>query len=137
MISHEVKIIATDPTRNTVHVSLKATGACAGCSARKACTMSESQDKKWTVDCPEADTFTVGETACLQIQETIGLKAVGWAYALPAMTLIGIIVGLSFITDNELIIGLSALGGVILYIGLLRLFRNRLNRTLTYTLRHL
>ncbi|MDE5703745.1 MAG: SoxR reducing system RseC family protein [Bacteroidales bacterium] len=137
MISHEVTIIAIDIPHKTVRLRLEATGACTGCAAKQACALHENQDKEWTVYCPEADTYTVGEKASLMMHEKTGFKAVGWAYTLPTACLIGLIAGLSCLTDNELIAGLAALGCVIVYILILWWMRRHLSRTLTYTISHL
>lgn len=136
MIEHEVSILSVEPTRHRVRVRLVSQSACAGCAARKACAMQESQDKEWTVDYPTDEHYAVGEKAVLVISEANGFKAVLWAYVLPFICLIALIFGLSCLTQNELLIGLTALGGVALYFIVLAFSKKRLNRTLRYGIRH-
>ena len=69
MIEHEVSILSVDPTQHTLRVRLVSQSACAGCSARKACAMQESQDKEWTVDYPADESYAVGQRAILVISE--------------------------------------------------------------------
>lgn len=135
MIEHEVRILSVDPTRHTLRVRLVSQSACAGCSAHKACAMQESQDKEWTVDYPADDSYAVGEQAILVISEKNGFKAVALAYVLPFVCLVGLMFGLSYFTQNELLIGVAALGGVALYFFILAFLRKRLSRGLRYSVR--
>ena len=136
MIEHEVSILSVDPKQHSVRVRLVSQSACAGCSARKACAMQESQDKEWTVPYPPAENYAAGEKAVLVISERTGFKAVFLAYVLPFVCSVGLMFGLSRLTENELWIGLSALGGVALYFIMLAFSRKRLSRALRYDIRH-
>ncbi|MDE7149599.1 MAG: SoxR reducing system RseC family protein [Bacteroidales bacterium] len=136
MIEHEVSILSVDPTRHTARVRLVSQSACAGCAARKVCAVQESQDKEWTVDYPTEEHYTAGEKAILVISEKNGFKAVLLAYILPFLCLTGLIFGLSRLTQDELLIGLTALGGVALYFIVLAFSKKRLSRTLRYGIRH-
>ena len=134
MIEHEVRILSVDPTRHTLRVRLVSQSACAGCSARKACAMQESQDKEWTVDYPAGESYAVGQRAILVISEKNGFKAVALAYVLPFVCLVGLMFGLSYFTRNELLMGGAALGGVALYFTALAFLRKRLSRSLRYSI---
>lgn len=136
MIEHEVSILSVDPIRHLVRVRLVSQSACAGCAARKACAMQESQDKEWTVAYPAEEHYAAGEKAVLVISERTGFKAVFLAYVLPFLCLVGLMFGLSRLSRNELLIGLTALGGVALYFMLLTFLRKRLNHALRYSIRH-
>ncbi len=136
MIEHEVSILSVDPQQHSVRVRLVSQSACAGCAARKACAMQESQDKEWTVGYPAGEHYAAGEKAVLVISERTGFKAVFWAYVLPFFCLVGLMFGLSYFTQNELLTGGAALGGVALYFIILAFLRKRLSRRLHYGIRH-
>lgn len=130
MIEHEVTVLAVDQTSRTLHVRLVSQSACAACSARKMCAVQDSQSKEWTVSYPAGDTYAVGDKAMLAISEKTGFKAVLLAYVAPFVCLIGGLFALAHFTQNELAIGLSALGCVALYFLILFFLNKRISHTL-------
>ncbi len=66
------------------------------------------------------------------INESLGFLAVVWAYLLPAVLLLGTIIPLLIVLNNELLAVSISLAVVALYYGILYLFRHRLQKKFTF-----
>ena len=119
----------------TVDVEIVSESACASCKARSACGMSESENKLVTVVTELAGAYTVGEEVMVSVRRSLGLKAVVYAYVLPFVVLLGVLLAAVECGAGETAAGLAALGAAGLYYAVLWLFRSRLERVITFNLR--
>lgn len=135
MIEHDVMVSAIDHEQQTLRVRLTAQSACAGCAAKASCSAHGSELKEWTLSCPNLNDFKVGQKAVLIISEKKGFKAVFWAYVAPLICMILLLFGVSMLTENELLIGLSVLLGLALYFIGLSKMKKKLHQVLSYTIK--
>ena len=119
-----------------VEVEIVSTSACASCEAHGKCGFAEAKNK--TVAVPTADwqRYAEGERVVVNIDESRGMLAVWIAYVLPALVLLGVIIGLSVAGAPELTVALAALAALALYTGALYLLRGRIGRKFTLTVAH-
>ena len=106
--------------RGFVEVQIESVSACATCSAHAHCGFAESKNK--TIEVPS--------------DQSRGMLAVWFAYLLPALLLLGVIVGFSVAGFPEGVVALSALLALALYVGLLFLLRHSIEGRFTLTVSH-
>lgn len=129
--------IITAVNKDSVTVQIKSTSACAACSAHAKCGFAESKDK--TLDIPTShlrpptSVLRPGDKVTVVIDSTHGLLATWWAYVLPAIVLLAVIIGLSLLSLPEPVVILFSLATIGLYILLLYLFRHKLDSKFTLT----
>ena len=112
----------------TVIVRITQSAACGGCQARNICRAAESKDKLVEVHCADAGSFVAGQAVTVAGAESLGLKAVMWAFGLPLMLLLASLVAAMSITGNERMAVLAALGILVPYYIVLFLLRGRFKK---------
>jgi sigma-E factor negative regulatory protein RseC len=121
-------------SKDRAEVSIITKGACASCHIQGSCNPSEMQEKIIEVELLEAN-FSVGDQVCVFLQEREGVKALFWAYLLPFLLLIFLIFTVSYITSDELIIGLGSLSILPFYYFVLFLLKERIKKQFHFTLK--
>lgn len=133
----------TNVSKKSVTVQIESVSACASCQAHSRCGFAESKTKTLDIplSCVDPDlrsTLTQPRTEAtfptqvlVTIDTTHGLLAVLIAYLLPAILLLGVIVGLSLAGLPEWAVILLSLASLALYILLLVLFRQRIDNHFT------
>ena len=111
-----------------VIVRITQSSACGGCQARNICRAAESKDKLVEVHCTDAGSFVAGQAVTVAGAESLGLKAVMWAFGLPLMLLLAALVAAMSITGNERMAVLAALGILVPYYIILFLLRGRFKK---------
>ncbi|NNK82839.1 MAG: SoxR reducing system RseC family protein [Flavobacteriaceae bacterium] len=82
--------IVSKISNDTITISLKGDINCEGCKAKSACGVSESNDKEIEVD-NTSKTLQLNENVEVVLQKDLGLKAVFWAYVLPFILMVSIL----------------------------------------------
>ena len=111
-----------------VIVRITQSSACGGCQARNICRAAESKDKLVEVRCADAGGLMRGQTVTVAGAESLGLKAVIWAFGLPLILLLAALVVAMSITGNERMAAFAALGILIPYYVILFLLRDRFKK---------
>lgn len=132
--SHRGIVTAVQPDRVTVRI--EAVSACATCAAHSKCGFAESKEKEIVVPADDWNTYAVGQTATVHIDESRGMLAVWIAYVLPALLMLATIVGLSLAHAPEWAVVLAAFAVLGLYVLVLYLRRRKVERRFTLTLTH-
>ena len=146
MIKHDGIIIALNGD-GTALVRIVQTSACAACKAKAMCASAESAEKEMTVQLvyPQLlptgkgensalQTYAVGDSVEVMVQQKMGWKAVLLAYMLPFIVMMIVMVILNdFI--KEAIAGTIALCSLGLYFIVLGLFRERIQKEFSFTAR--
>lgn len=129
--------VVTGVRQGLVKVQIESTSACASCAAHAKCGFAESKNK--TVEIPSVDwqQYHEGDHVQVHIDESRGMLAVWIAYVLPALLMLGAIIGLSVAGAPEWAVALSALGALGLYVLVLYLVRRRVEGRFTLTVSHL
>lgn len=102
--------------------------ACGSCHARQFCSLSSSDHKVIEVPVFEKDQLSAGQEVTIVLSSRLGLQAVLLAYFLPFVVVMITLSGVWALTRNQLAAGLSAIGILIPYYLVLRLFKNRLKK---------
>lgn len=121
--------------KDTYYVSIVAQSACASCSVKGACNVTEIKEETVEVAKGKNDKYKIGDRVEILMEKSLGTKAVFLGYILPFIILfLTLIVGLNIIED-EGIAGLMALGILVPYYLGLYYFRGRLNNTFVFKIR--
>jgi sigma-E factor negative regulatory protein RseC len=131
-IKHDGRI--TSINENDITVTILAKSACTSCEAKGLCNSSEMKDKDIHIKYLGTFKWEVGEVVNVTMKPSMGPKAVFYGYVYPFLFLIAALIVVANITPNEIIIGLSALGGVAIYYTLLWMLRDQLNSTFVFEL---
>ena len=126
----------TSVKKGFVTVQITSLSACAACQAHSKCGFAESKTK--TLDIPTAlwQQYNVGEPVTVTIDHSRGLAATWWAYLLPAILLITVVVAFSLAGFSEPLVILFSLFTLGLYIILLYILRKKLDSKFTLTITH-
>ena len=126
----------TSVKKGFVTVQITSLSACAACQAHSKCGFAESKTK--TLDIPTAlwQQYNVGEPVTVTIDHSRGLAATWWAYLLPAILLITVVVAFSLAGFSEPLVILFSLFTLGLYILLLYNLRKKLDSKFTLTITH-
>lgn len=131
-MNHNGIVKNTAPGRVTVQI--ESVSACASCAAHARCGFAESKDKTLEIPTDNWQRYQPGDNVTVQIDQSRGLLAVWWAYLLPAIILIAVIVALSLAHLPEWAVVLAAFATLALYILALYIARRRIDSHFTLTI---
>lgn len=117
------------------YISIVSKSACAACSARGACNITEIKEETVEVYKNKNDKYKIGERVEVLMEKSQGARAVVLGYILPfVLLLVTLIISLN-VFDDEGIAGLLALAILIPYYLVLYYFRNRVNDSFVFKIR--
>ena len=125
--------IIEELSQGTATVRFTQHAACGSCSAKMLCGMTESTDDKIIVPTNNLD-LSLGEQVKLQMERSLGLKAVGLAYIIPIILFLTILLILNSVGFNELLSGLISLGILLPYFLILSFNKHLLKKTFTFSI---
>lgn len=135
MIEHEGTIDNINGYEHTIRITQST--ACSECHAKHACIAADTKVKMVSV----VDTtgqFKMNERVMLSGKTAIGYKAVWWAFVLPLLILIGVVVvSISMWGVDELYAALIALVALVPYYLLLYMLRHKMGKKLAFTIKKL
>lgn len=151
MIKHDGIIIALNED-GTALVRIVQTSACAACKAKAMCASAESAEKEMTVvllgengkvktENNSTQSYHVGDTVEVMVQQKMGWKAVVLAYLLPFFVMLAVMFvgnGLLAMGDEakrEAVLGTVALCAMALYYLVLGIFKDKLQKEFSFTAR--
>ncbi len=155
-IKHTGTVIAIED--NIVRVKIEQSSACSACQAKAMCTSTDKKEKiievamrqtaALTEDRPAApdrrqnenrepktENLQTGDTVEVIIKQRMGWKAVVIAYIVPLIVLVGTLAVLDMRMESEALAGVIALGVTGVYFIVLRLFRDKLQREFSFSIR--
>ncbi|WP_418992127.1 SoxR reducing system RseC family protein [Alistipes sp.] len=119
----------------TVYVKITSRSACGSCKARQACGLAEAQEKIVEVPAAQAGEYAPGDRVTVGVRRRAGGLAVALAYVgALAVLLAALVAGISLLGWSEGCSALAALGAVVLYYGVLWLFRRKIEHTIQFTI---
>ena len=124
--------IVEEITGDRVFVKILAMSACSSCHAKGMCNVSEVEEKVVEVKKDPQRDFTLGEEVTLVMKKSLGSVAVLLGYVVPFFLMIGILILVLFIFDDEGLAGLSAILILIPYYWLLYVYRSKLKKTFSF-----
>lgn len=132
-ISHSGIVESIEDGR--VRVRILQASACAACKVAGHCNASESKEK--IVDVLNiADTahLNVGDEVMVCASRSVANKALMLGFGIPFLLLIGVLVAVLYMTDNEGVAALAALGSLLPYYFLLWLRRDSIQQQISFYL---
>ncbi len=126
--------VVSEITPSGYKVSIVSRSACAACHAKGLCSASEMADKIIEVKSADTSRFKVGDKVTVNMEESMGMKAVWLVYAIPAAILVTFLLYLQYSGASELATGLSVLGAIAVYFFVLYLFRKRIGRHFSFSI---
>lgn len=111
-----------------VTVEIASTSACASCAAHAKCGFAESKNKTMDIPTSEWANYSEGQAVVVNIDQSRGMLAVWLAYVLPALIMLAVILGLSYMGAAEWVVALAALAILGAYVAILYFLRSRLER---------
>ena len=106
-ITKEGKIIKIKDNKITVRIN--SCSACAGCSAKNFCTLSENKSKDIEITGAKNDKYHVGDKVFVHIDISHGFKAVILSYVLPLVLMLSTLVIMSCLQYSDFICGISSI----------------------------
>ncbi|MBQ9222847.1 MAG: SoxR reducing system RseC family protein [Prevotella sp.] len=134
-ILHKGTVKAIEKDKLTVQISQ--TSACAACKAAGHCSASESKEK--IIDVYHVDDihdYHVGDTVQVIASQRIAMNAVLLAFGIPFLIMIYAIFITSRLTTDEALMAIVGLLSLIPYYILLYLFRQKMVKTFSFTVKH-
>lgn len=116
----------------TVWVRIRQTSACAACQAASFCQASESKEKTVEVQTATAASYREGDRVAVWTSSMVAWRALLWAFGVPFMLLVAVLVGVLAATGSEGVAAVASLLALFPYYGVLWLLRRSLRRQLTF-----
>ena len=134
MIEH--RGIVAQVTGNKLSVKILQQSACSGCHAKNSCMAADSKEK--IVDIFDfSGKHQVNDMVTIVGKESMGYKAILWAFLLPLILLVTVlIITQSTTTMSEINAALIAVASLIPYYFVLYLLRDRMSQTFKFTIKN-
>lgn len=129
-IRHQGVVCSTDEGR--VCVRILQSSACGGCKVASRCNASDTKEKRVYVDVDDASAYAVGDSVVVATDASVGLRASFYAYLLPLLLMVVMLVVAVVLTDSEGVAALSAIGVLVPYYMLLYFCRDRIGRKIRF-----
>ena len=114
-------------------VRILSQSACASCHAKGVCTAADLQEKLIDASCDR--NYAPGDRVTLVGESKLGLQAAWWAYILPLFLMMTTLIATYSLTNNETLAGLLALGILVPYFLIIKLFNNKFFKTFSFTIK--
>ncbi len=133
MIEHEGIIEKINGNNITVRILQKS--ACSSCHAKGACMSADFKEKQ--VDVSDfSGKFVENEQVIIEGKESLGYKAILWAFVLPlVIILVALVLTLNLWNYSETEAALSSIIALIPYYILLYLFRNKMAKSFKFNIK--
>ena len=117
-----------------VHVRIVQTSSCAACKVAGYCNAAESKEKMIDVYCDAVADFKVGQQVTVSTSGQVAVKALLWAFGVPFVLLLAMLILVLLLTGNEGWAALSALAILVPYYAILWLLRDKMREQLAFTI---
>lgn len=121
---------------NDVEIEILSASSCGSCGIKSACGMSEMQEKRVTVPKPADKDFIIGQPVSIIMSAKQGNKAAVFAYLIPVILLVALILTLSSLQIKEWLSAVAGIGAVAVYYVVLYFFRDRLRNEFRYEIKN-
>lgn len=117
-----------------VHVRIVQTLSCAACKVAGYCNAAESKEKMIDVYCDAVADYKVGQQVTVSTSGQVAVKALLWAFGVPFVLLLAMLILVLLLTGNEGWAALSALAILVPYYAILWLLRDKMREQLAFTI---
>lgn len=119
----------------TVYVKITSRSACGACKARQACGLAEAEEKTVEVHAADAAEYAPGDAVTVGVKRRAGGLAVALAYVGALVVLLAVlVVSIGVLGWSEGRGALASLAAVVVYYGVLWLFRGKIEHTIQFTI---
>jgi sigma-E factor negative regulatory protein RseC len=115
-----------------IHVRIVQTSACAACKVASYCNAAESKEKMIDVFCDSVAAYKVGQQVTVSTSGQVAAKALLWAFGVPFILLMVVLVLVLLLTGHEGWAALSALLALVPYYIMLWLLRDKMREQLAF-----
>lgn len=126
--------IVEQVTDDKIIVKIIAMSACSSCHAKGMCNVADMEEKVIEVKKHPHEDLKSGDEVRVTMKTSQGSKAVLLGYIFPFFLMIGILLLVLFLSEDEGLAGLSAILILIPYYWLLYIYRNKLKKTFSFTI---
>jgi sigma-E factor negative regulatory protein RseC len=130
-VNHEGIVQKNDG--KSVIVSIITGTACSGCHAEAGCAMSGKEEK--IIEIFGNYDVKSGDSVTILMKLSMGYSAVFLGYFLPFLVVVATLIILHSLNTSELVAGLTSLAILIPYYSILYIFRKRISKKFTFTLK--
>ena len=116
-----------------VHVRIVQTSACAACKVAGYCNAAEKKEKVVDVYGP-TQAYRVGQQVTVTTSGSVAARALLWAFGVPFLVMMAVLIGVLLLTDSEGLAAVSALLSLLPYYLVLWLLRDRMRRQLAFAI---
>ena len=133
VVSHTGKVVSVSPTQ--VFVQVERNSACSGCKSKGACRIGDAKDEIIPIKTADANRYYPEEEVEVVMRTSLGMKAVWYAYILPLVFLLAVLLTVRQFTSSELAQILSAFLPVIVYYIVLYKIRDKMEQAFQFYVR--
>jgi len=109
--------------------------ACGSCAVAGLCHSAEKNQKKIDIPCLNPNQYKIGQNVTIIGEVSLGLRATLWAYVVPLMLLISVLLFVTHFTHSEGFGACTALLSLIPYYILLYVLREHLQRKFSFRIK--
>lgn len=124
VIEHPGRI--TNIGEEVIEVMILSASACAACTAKGVCNVSDMEEKIVNVKKPAEESFSIGQEVMLLMDRNLGFKAVFFGYILPFLLVVASLITVIVTGHSEGFAGLVALGILAVYYLIVYVLRHKL-----------
>ena len=117
-----------------VHVRIVQTSSCAACKVAGYCNAAESKEKMIDVYCDAVADYKIGQQVTVSTSGQVAVKALLWAFGVPFVLLLAMLILVLLLTGNEGWAALGALAILVPYYAILWLLRDKMREQLAFTI---
>ncbi len=121
-------------TKSGVRVRITQTSACASCKMAGHCNASESKVKYVDVAGACTGGLKVGDAVSVSASQTVVIKALLLSFGVPLVVLVAVLAAVYASTGNDVLSGGAAIASLLPYYLLLYCLRNRIGRSVVFTI---
>lgn len=107
--------IISEITDSSIFVKIISASACSSCHAKGMCSSSDMEEKIIEVDRKNHETYKTGDFVTVEMNQSVGTKAVLIGYLFPFFTLFAVFIIMMQFTKNEGIVAVVSLLSLIPY----------------------
>jgi sigma-E factor negative regulatory protein RseC len=125
--------IVQESDNNSVTVRILSASACSGCHAEGSCALLGNEEK--IVDVSGSYNVSPGDKVTVLMKQSSGYAALALGYVLPLVLVLVFLIILISVSVPELAAGLSAIAVLIPYYFALWIFRKRISKKFTFSIK--
>lgn len=126
MVYHDGNVVSV--SGNHVQVKIISKSACAECHAKGVCNASDMDEKLIDGVANPGHSFHIGEPVTLVMEEKLGWIAIFYAFGLPFLVMVSILILFSALGHSETFAALAGLASLLPYYLLLYVFRRKVEK---------